>query len=124
MCVELKRLEVVPADAAMRYVAQKALVRYEKLRDDDVDTVCASEDWVRLFIALRRVHPHHTRITRALIKQWKAKVTSSTSVKRKRFIVEMAALDALPEYLLDLEESGSSPGVSWCSRLTFTSRAY
>ena len=78
---ELNRLDVVPANAEERYVAQRALVRYEKLRDSDADTVCASEDWVRLFIALRRVHPHHTRITLALLKQWKAKATSSTSVK-------------------------------------------
>jgi hypothetical protein len=73
-----------------------------------------------LFIALRSVHPHHTRITHALLNQWKTKVTSSTYVSRKRFIVEMAALDALPEYPLDLEkQSGSPPGMSWCSRLTF-----
>ena len=73
-------MDVVPANAEERYVAQRALVRYEKLRDSDVDTVCASEDWVRLFIALRRVHHHHTRIALALLKQWKAKVTSSTFV--------------------------------------------
>ena len=76
---ELNRVAVVPTDAAERYVAQRALVRYEKLRDSDVATVCASEDWVRLFIALRRVHPHHTRITLALLKQWKTKATSFTS---------------------------------------------
>ena len=73
--VELNRLEVVPADAAERYVAQSALVRYEKLRDVYVDTVCASEDWVRLFIACRRVHPH--------LKLWKTKVTPSTSANGK-----------------------------------------
>ena len=85
MHVELKCLDVAPANAEERYVAQRALVRDEKLQDSDADTVWASEDWVRLFIALRRVHPHHTRITLALLKQWKAKVTSSTSVNRIAF---------------------------------------
>ena len=40
--------------------------------------------------------------TPALLKQWKTKVTSSLSVKRKCFVVETAALDASPEYPLDL----------------------
>ena len=81
--IELARLDDVPQYSEERYVAQRALVRYERLRDSDVVTVCASEDRFRLFIALRRVHPHHTRITLALFKQWKAKVTSSTVVKIK-----------------------------------------
>ena len=48
--------------------------------------------------------PHRTRITLALLEQRKAKVTPFTVVKRKRVIVHMAALDALPEYPLDLEK--------------------
>ena len=80
--VELNRLDVVPAVAAGRYVAQRALVRYEKLRHDDVHTVCASEDWVRLSNALRRLHPHNSRTTLALLKQWKTKATPSTSGKK------------------------------------------
>ena len=51
--IELNRLEVVPADAAARYVEQRALVRYETLRDNYVDMVCASEDWARFCIPPR-----------------------------------------------------------------------
>ena len=120
--VELNRLDVVPADAVERCVAQKASVRSEKLRANEVGTVCASEDWVRLLIDLRRAHPHHTRITLALTNQWKTKSTSSASVNRKCFIVETAALDALPDAHL-IWTSGSFPGMIWCSRLTSTSMA-
>jgi len=113
---ELNRLDVLPADAAERYVAQRALVRYENLRDSDVDTVCASEDWVRLLIALRRrAHPHHTRITLALFKQWKAKVTSSTSVKRSALSWRWRSLMLWPNTRL-IWKRGSSPRMSWCSQ--------
>ena len=49
-----------------------------------------------------RAPPHHTRITPALLKHWKAMDTSSTSVNMKCLIVDTSALDALPEYPLDL----------------------
>ena len=102
---EFKRLEASPASPAERVAAQRALVRYEKSGGGDEDSqVSASEDWVRLFIALRRVHPPRTRITPELLKQWKTKITSSTIVKRKCFLVETAALDALPTYPPDLDK--------------------
>ena len=66
--VELKSLESEPAHPVERYVAQRALVRYKKVGDHEAHTVCASEDWVRSFIALRRVHPPNIRIMIALIK--------------------------------------------------------
>jgi hypothetical protein len=57
-----------------------------------------------LFIALRRAYLRNTRITPALLREWKIKVASSTSVVRKFYIVEMAALDALPQYPPDLDK--------------------
>ena len=86
-------------------VAQRPLVRYERQGPtDDESKVCANEDWVRLCIALLRAHPMHTRIVPGFLRQWKSKVTSSTSVKRKCYLVETAALDALPQYPPDLDK--------------------
>ena len=65
--VELSRLDVVPAETVERYAAQTALVRYQNVGDDAEHTVCASENWARLFIALIRVHPPSGRITHALL---------------------------------------------------------
>ena len=102
---ELQRLAVQPPGAEELLVAQRSLVRYERQGPtDDESKVCANEDWVRLFVALRRAHPIHTRITPGLLRQWKSKVTSSTSVKRKCYLVETAALDALPQYPPDLDK--------------------
>ena len=63
-----------------------------------------SEDWVRLFSALRRASTPNTRITPALLREWKTKVASSIAVIRKCYIVETAALDALPQYPPDLDK--------------------
>ena len=102
---ELQRLEAAPASPGERAAAQRALVRYEKTGGGDGDSVVSTtEEWVRLFIALRRVHSPSTRITPGLLSKWKTKVTSSTTIKRKCFLVETAALDALPKYPPDLEK--------------------
>jgi len=66
--------------------------------------ICANEDWVRLFIALRRACLPDTRITPGLLREWKTKVASSIVVTRKCYIVELAALDALPQYPPDLDK--------------------
>ena len=56
-----------------------------------------------MFVALRRACLPDTRITPGLLREWKTKGTS-TVVMRKCYIVEMAALDALPQYPPDLEK--------------------
>ena len=101
---ELERLEREPAIDLERIVATRSLVRYGRqgVADDNLK-ICASEDWVRLFIALRRASIPNTRITPALLREWNTMVTSSTAVIRKCYIVEMAALDALPQYPPDLD---------------------
>ena len=81
---EIARLEHQPVSDLERLVATRALVRYERhgFADDDV-SICANEDWICLFIALRRAHLPNTRITPALLMEWKTKVNSSTVVMRK-----------------------------------------
>ncbi len=86
---ELERLELEPVSDLERTIATRSLVRY---------------DWVRLFIAPRRAYIPNTRITPAILREWKTKVASSTSVIRKCYIVETAALDALPQYPPDLDK--------------------
>ena len=102
---ELVRLEFEPVGNLERTVATRSLVRYgmQGVADDNLK-ICANEDWVRLFIALRRACLPDTRITPGLFREWKAEVTSSTVVMRKCYIVEMAALDALPQYPPDLDK--------------------
>ena len=102
---ELARLESEPVSDLERMVATRALVRYQRqgVAHDNLK-VCASEDWVRLFIAFRRACIPDTRITPALLRQWKTKV-ASTVVIRKCYIVETATLDALPQYPPVLEKS-------------------
>ena len=66
---ELELLEREPASDLERIVATRSWVRYERQGvADDYLKLCASEDWVRLFIALRRAHSPHTRITPALLR--------------------------------------------------------
>ena len=102
---ELRRLEAAPGSQVERFAAQRALVRYVRSGEGDGDPqASATEEWVRLVIALRRVRPQSAHITPGLLKQWKTKATSSTHAKRKCFLVETAALDALPRYPLDLEK--------------------
>ncbi|MFM7988858.1 MAG: hypothetical protein ACKPKO_57045, partial [Candidatus Fonsibacter sp.] len=82
---------------------------------EDGNKVCASEDWAPLSLVLRRAQLPNSRITLALLREWKAKVTPSTSVISVSYLVEAASLDALPQYPPD----GSSPRMSWWPRLTF-----
>jgi hypothetical protein len=102
---ELVRLELEPVSNLERTVATRSLVRYGRqgVADDSLKT-CANEDWVRLFIALRRACLPDTRITPGLLREWKTKVTSSIVVMRQCYIVELAALDALPQYPPDLDK--------------------
>ena len=71
---EMERLEREPASDMERIVATRSLVRCERqgVADDNLK-ICASEDWVRLCIALRRANIPNTRITPALLREWKTK---------------------------------------------------
>ena len=75
---EIERLEHEPISELERLVATRASVRYERhgFANDDVK-ICANEDWIRLFIAFRRANSPQSRITPALLRDWKSKVTSS-----------------------------------------------
>ena len=78
--MELRRLEAAPAASpGERAVAQRALVRYEKPGACDVDSVLSTtEEWVRLYIALRRVNPPGTRLTAKVLTQWNGIMSDSS----------------------------------------------
>eukprot|EP00974_Lingulodinium_polyedra_P036689 3516845-Lingulodinium_polyedra.AAC.1 len=71
----MKRSEAVFAERFEWFAAQRVLVRYAnaQFNEDAEERASASEDWVRLSIALRRVYPPGTRITMAILRQWNTK---------------------------------------------------
>ena len=106
---ELARMEQDPVSAEERKVACRAIVRWSGKRDpgvneDDGAMIGITEDWVRLYVALRRGSGGQPmRMTAAHLRRWKARVSSFTTVKRKVFIVRKAALLELPVYPEDLQ---------------------
>ena len=55
-------------------------------------------------MALRRANPADgVRISALALRSWRTRVTQSTTVKKKVFIVKKSALDELPTYPQDLQ---------------------
>ena len=66
----------------------------------DETTVVPTEEWVRLYIALRRVRQKRTggvgaapKIACDVLKSWKTRVSQTISVKRKLFILDAEAFN-------------------------------
>ncbi len=95
----LQELDRNPPDAKERQVACRSLVRYNKVGGHNAgEPIAATEDWVRLYIALRRTKGEGARISMEQLRDWKLAVSTTTTVKRKCLVVERSKLDALPEY--------------------------
>ena len=67
---------------------------------DETATVVPTEEWVRLYIALRRVRQQKTgglgappKIACDILKSWKTRVSQTISVKRKLFILDAEAFN-------------------------------
>ena len=107
--VELDQMDKFPASDEERKVACRAIVRFKGRRDpgnteDDASPIEVTEDWVRLYVALRRGSGSQSmRLSAGHLRRWRARVSSSTTVKRKVFIVKTAALLELPTYPEDLQ---------------------
>ena len=105
---EIAELGQRPVTDEERKVACRAIVRFKGQRqgNDEEDTqIEVTEDWVRLYVALRRASGSSTmRLSASQLRRWKAKVSQSTTVKRKVFIVKKAALERLPAYPEDLDK--------------------
>ncbi len=101
----LAELDVNPPTQEERRKACRSLVRYAKLGNSHAqDQIQASEEWVRLYVALRRVCGESARVSESELREWKASVSAATTIKRKCFIVERARLDRLPEWPAGLED--------------------
>ena len=107
---EIAGLGERPVSDEERKGACRAIVRFKGQRgqgnaEDEETQIDVTEDWVRLYVALRRASGSPTvRLSASQLRRWKAKVSQSTTVKRKVFIVKTAALDELPAYPEDLQK--------------------
>ena len=106
---ELDQMDKFPVSDEERKVACRAIVRFKGKRDpgnteDDGSPIEMTEDWVRLYVALRRGSGSQSmRLSAGHLRRWRARVSSSTTVKRKVFIVRTVALEELPTYPEDLQ---------------------
>lgn len=100
---ELDLMERAPPSPAERQAACRSLVRYES-RGGGNDSLSASEDWVRLYIALRRCGGEKARVTVEMLRHWNTKVSQTAAIKRKCWIVPRAGLQALGREPSDLQQ--------------------
>ena len=106
---ELGNIEHRPVSDDERKTACRAIMRFKgrrgrSLDEDEVSPIEVTEDWVRLYVALRRASGSSTvRLNATHLRRWRARVSTSTTVKRKVFIVKKAALENLPTEPQDLQ---------------------
>ena len=105
---ELGRFNANPIQDKEREVATRSLVRFARagvpLQGSEEGTICAREEWVRLYVALRRAGGDSVeRLTSVALRSWRTRVQMETTVKRKCFLIKKAELDQLPEYPADLD---------------------
>ena len=105
---EMAALVASPITADERVQAHRSLVRFERQeqRDDGGEQIRASEDWVRLYVALRRAGGGNdgVRIHATQLRGWSTRVHRSTTMKRKCFVVQKALLQECAEYPPDLDQ--------------------
>ena len=103
---ELGGLDEKPPSDEERKNAARAIVRFKGAKGaaEEESPIEVTEDWVRLYVALRRASGSSAvRFSAAHLRRWRARVSQSTTVKRKIFIVKKTALDQLPAYPQDLQ---------------------
>ena len=97
---EIDALAEQPVSEEERKIAFRAIARFKGAGEVEL-----TEDWVRLYVALRRASGSQTvRLNASYLRKWRAKVSQCTIVKRKVFIVKKAALAELPAPPEDLEK--------------------
>ena len=103
---ELGNLQRTPPTPSEHDAATRSLVRFSKgsKEDDNEHAVRATEEWVRLYIALRRAGGTGVeRLSAETLRTWHTRVCRPLSLKRMCFLVPKAELAALPEYPPDLD---------------------
>ena len=106
---ELGALEQRPVSEDERKNACRAIMRFkgrsgQSNAEEEESPIEVTEDWVRLYVALRRASGSPgVRLNASHLRRWRARVSQSTTVKRKVFIVKKAALDQLAAEPQDLQ---------------------
>ena len=103
---ELGKLQRTPPTSKEQEIASRSLVRFARAskEGDDEHAIHATEEWVRLCIALRRAGGTGVeRLSAETLRTWHTRVCRQFSLKRKCFLVPKAQLAALPEYPPDLD---------------------
>ena len=95
-----------PISQDERKNACRAIMRFKSgANDENESPIEVTEDWVRLYVALRRASGSSAvRLNATHLRRWRMQVSQSTTVKRKVFIVKKAALAELPAYPPDLQK--------------------
>ena len=86
---ELGGLDEKPPSDEERKNAARAIVRFKGAKGaaEEESPIDVTEDWVRLYVALRRASGSSAvRFSAAHLRRWRARVSQSTTVKRKVFI--------------------------------------
>ena len=90
----LDAMDENPPTTEERQVACRSLMRYS--RSSGETELESSEDWVRLYVALRRASGNALRVAPQILKSWKTRVKFIVSLLRKCYVVDRQALEALP----------------------------
>ena len=102
---EMSELKQNPPTHDERSQACRSLVRFRRGQNDADSPIGATEDCARLYVALRRASAGgETRISACHLQQWRTRVSQSTTVMRKVFLVKKADLDAMPAYPEGLDQ--------------------
>ena len=102
-------IEQQPVTDDERKNACRAIMRFKGRRgpnnaEEEASPIDVTEDWVRLYVALRRASgSDKVRFSADHLRRWRARVAQTTTVKRKVFIVKKSALAMLPVYPPDLQ---------------------
>ena len=103
---ELGQLQRTPPTSKEQDIASRSLARFARAskEGDDEHAIRVTEEWVRLYIALRRAGGNGVeRLSAETLRTWHTRVCRQFSLKRKCFLVPKAQLAALPECPPDLD---------------------
>ena len=94
-----------PRQDKEREQANRSLVRFARAsQGSEESAICATEEWVRLYVALRRAGGDRVdRLTGASLRGWRTRVQMETTVSRKCLLVPKSSLARLGKYPDDLD---------------------
>ncbi len=105
----LPAMERAPPTRLEHEGACRSLIRFRKVGgrssgSAEEPAIANTDEWVRLYVALRCARGSACRLNESDLRPRKARVSCATTIKRKCYLVEKSRLDALPEYPPRLED--------------------